>query len=156
MSMGLLASALWALRRFVSLAQDPLMPTESALGCRGVRAADLPEQSLACQEESRRQITGPRRVDPDLYRRMVDRRRLYLLKCMVAGPLDIEQTGSISVPLPPEAADRLKNASSEHASASCLMQSAPAALAARAAISHVREGGDPFAAREQVFRTRHP
>ena len=68
----------------------------------GARAADGPEQRLACQEESRRQITGPRRVDPELYRRVVDRRRLYVQECMGAGPRDIEQTGSISVPLPPK------------------------------------------------------
>src|SRR5215211_1561711 len=68
----------------------------------GVRAADLPEQRLACQEEARRSIKGPSRIDPDLYRRVVDRRQLFVRDCMALGPQNIEQTGSVGVPLPPK------------------------------------------------------
>ena len=67
----------------------------------GTRAADLPEQRLACQQESRRHISGPRRLDAELYRRVIERRQLYVLNCMTNGPRDVGQTGSLPVPLPP-------------------------------------------------------
>jgi len=68
----------------------------------GARAADLPEQRLACQEEARRSIKGSSRIDPDLYKRVVDRRQLFVQDCMALGPPDVEQTGSVGVPLPPK------------------------------------------------------
>ena len=63
----------------------------------GARAAELPELRLTCQ----RNFRGPRRVDLDLYRRVVERRTVYVETCMSNGPQDIEQTGAIPVPLPP-------------------------------------------------------
>jgi hypothetical protein len=39
---------------------------------------DRPEQRLDCNQESRRNIKGPGRVDVDLYRRVVERRQLYI------------------------------------------------------------------------------
>jgi len=66
------------------------------------RAADLPDQRLACQEEARRSIKGPTRVDQELYLRVVERRQLFVRDCMTLGPRDIEQTGSVAVPLPPK------------------------------------------------------
>ena len=65
------------------------------------RADDPPERRLACQEESRRNIRGPRRIDLDLYKRVIERRQLYIQDCMTNGLRDVEQTGSISVPIPP-------------------------------------------------------
>ena len=67
----------------------------------GARAAELPEQRLTCQGEARRNIRGPRRVDVDLYRRIVERRNVYVENCMSNGSQDVEQTGTIAVPLPP-------------------------------------------------------
>lgn len=67
----------------------------------GARAAELPELRLTCQGEARRNIRGPRRVDVDLYRRVVERRTVHVETCMSNGPQDIEQTGAIPVPLPP-------------------------------------------------------
>jgi hypothetical protein len=64
-------------------------------------ASDLPEQRQACQEEARRHIRGPSRVDLDLYKRVVDRRLLYVQDCMLNGPEDVGATGSVTVPLPP-------------------------------------------------------
>ena len=65
------------------------------------RAAELPELRLICQEEARRNIRGPRRVDLDLYRRVVERRIVYVENCMSNGPQDVEETGALPVPLPP-------------------------------------------------------
>jgi hypothetical protein len=64
----------------------------------------LPELRLACQDESRKLFKGPRRMDPDLYKRVVERRQLYVRDCMGTGPRDIELTGSSTsktMPLPP-------------------------------------------------------
>jgi hypothetical protein len=65
------------------------------------RAAELPEQRLICQEEARRSIKGPRPVDVDLYRRVFERRTVYIENCMSNAPQDVEQTGAIPMPLPP-------------------------------------------------------
>jgi hypothetical protein len=67
----------------------------------GASAADLPEQRLVCQQEARQNIKGPPRIDLDLYKRIVERRQLYVRECMANGPRDVEQTGSIVAPLPP-------------------------------------------------------
>ena len=71
----------------------------------GALAADLSEQRLACQQESRHNINGPRHVDVGLYTRVVERRKLYILDCMENGPRDVEQTGSIAIPWPPPRPD---------------------------------------------------
>jgi hypothetical protein len=42
----------------------------------------LPELRLACQEKSRKLFKGPRRMDPDLYKRVVERRLVYVRDCM--------------------------------------------------------------------------
>ena len=63
---------------------------------------ESPEQRLACHDEARRRIKGPLRVDVDLYRRVVERRQLYVQDCMANGLRDVDQTGSIRVPLPPK------------------------------------------------------
>ena len=63
--------------------------------------AELPEQRLTCQEQARRNIRGPRRVDLDLYRRVFERRTVYIENCISSGAQDVEQTGAIPVPLPP-------------------------------------------------------
>jgi hypothetical protein len=41
------------------------------------RPRTLPELRLACQDESRKLFKGPRRIDPDLYKRVIQRRQLY-------------------------------------------------------------------------------
>jgi hypothetical protein len=38
----------------------------------------------------------------DLYRRSVKRRQVYVRDCMTSGLRDVDQTGSIPVPLPPK------------------------------------------------------
>ena len=68
----------------------------------GARADDLPAQRLACQGEGRQSIKGPNRVDPELYARIMERRQLFIRDCMARGPREIEQTGSIAVPVPPK------------------------------------------------------
>ena len=68
----------------------------------GVRAEDLPEQRLACQHEARQNVRGPRQIDLDLYKRIVERRQLYVRDCMAMGSRDVDQTGSLSAPLPPK------------------------------------------------------
>jgi hypothetical protein len=73
-----------------------------ALAPRGARADDLPEQRLACQEEARRNIKGPNRIDQDLYKRVMERRQLFVRDCMALRPRDIEQTGSVRMPIPPK------------------------------------------------------
>ena len=67
----------------------------------GAVASDLSEQRLACQQESRRSINGPRHVDVGLYTLVMERRKLYILSCMENGSRDVAQTGSIPVPQPP-------------------------------------------------------
>ena len=71
----------------------------------GAVAADLSEQRLACQQESRRNINGPRHVDVSLYTLVVERRKLYILDCMENGSQDVDQTGSIAIPRPPPRPD---------------------------------------------------
>ena len=68
----------------------------------GARADASPDRRLVCQEESRRHFSGPKRIDPELYRRVIERRQFYIRNCMVNAPQDVEQTGSIPVPLPPK------------------------------------------------------
>ena len=68
----------------------------------GASGADLPGQRFVCQQEARQHIRGPRQVDLDLYRRSVERRQIYVRDCMSSGPRDVEETGSVSVPLPPK------------------------------------------------------
>ena len=68
----------------------------------GAKAADLSDQRLACQEEARRSIKGPSRLDQSLYEKVVERRQLFVRDCMALGSRDIEHTGSVSVPLPPK------------------------------------------------------
>ena len=63
----------------------------------GVLTVDLPS-ALICQQEARRSIKGPSRIDPDLYRRVVDRRQLFVPDGMALGPQDTEQTASVSAP----------------------------------------------------------
>ena len=67
----------------------------------GLSVIDLSEQRLDCNQEPRRNIIGPRRVDVDLYRRVVERRQLYVRDCMASEPQEIGHTGSASAPLPP-------------------------------------------------------
>ena len=68
----------------------------------GARGAELSDQRLACQQESRRHILGPRLVDPELYHRVIERRHVYVQACMINGLRDVEQTGSFPAPLPPK------------------------------------------------------
>jgi hypothetical protein len=67
-----------------------------------VRAAELPEQRMACQAESQRRIPGRSGAGVELFRRTVERRAQYVSTCMATGPRDVEQTGSTSLPLPPK------------------------------------------------------
>jgi hypothetical protein len=80
--------------------------TTLLLSAPGAMATDLPDQRLACQEEARRNIKGPKRVDLDLYRRVVDRRHLFVQECMLAEAKEVDETGSVAPPLPPKAPDR--------------------------------------------------
>src|SRR5215208_4323397 len=75
----------------------------AAVLCASFRAGatDLGERRLSCQEEARQHIR-PRRVDLDLYMRVVELRQLYARDCMTTGPRDVEQTGALPVPLPPK------------------------------------------------------
>ena len=69
-----------------------------------VRPRALAELRPACQDESRKLFKGPRRMDPDLYKRVVERRQLYVRSCIDSGPQDVELTGSstsTTIPLPP-------------------------------------------------------
>ena len=66
------------------------------------RASDRVERRVACQDEAKRHIRAPRAVDLDLYRRVVERRQLYVQECMLSGPPERELTGAMSVPLPPK------------------------------------------------------
>lgn len=68
----------------------------------GASGADLPEQRFACQQEARQNIRGLRGVGLELYRRSVERRQIYVRDCMASGPRDVEETGSVTVPLPPK------------------------------------------------------
>ena len=65
------------------------------------QGAESPAQRLGCQEEARRRIKGPLRIDVELYRRVVERRQAYVQECMANGLRNVEQTGSTSTPLPP-------------------------------------------------------
>jgi hypothetical protein len=67
----------------------------------GTRVVDSAELRVECHQEARRSIGGPQRIDVGLYRIVVARRQLYVRDCMANGSQDVEQTGSISVPLPP-------------------------------------------------------
>jgi hypothetical protein len=67
----------------------------------GAVESDLSEQRLACQQESRRSVNGPRHVDVGLYTLVMERRKLYILSCMENGSRDVDQTGSISIPRAP-------------------------------------------------------
>ncbi len=71
-------------------------------GLHGAKAADLSDQRLACQEEARRSIKGPSRLDQALYQKVVERRQLYVRDCMALGLREIDVTGSLGVPLPPK------------------------------------------------------
>src|SRR5215207_586294 len=75
----------------------------AAVLCASFRAGatDVGERRLSCQEEARQHIR-PRRIDLDLYMRVVERRQLYARDCMTAGMPDVEQTGTLAVPLPPK------------------------------------------------------
>ena len=64
-------------------------------------ADDLSAQRLVCQQEARQHIKGPRRADLEIYRLSVERRQTYVRDCMETGPRDVEETGSLAVPLPP-------------------------------------------------------
>jgi hypothetical protein len=68
----------------------------------GFSAIDLSERRLDCNHESRRNVMGPRRVDVDLYRLVVERRLLYVRDCMAIEPQGLGTTGPISAPLPPK------------------------------------------------------
>jgi hypothetical protein len=65
-------------------------------------AIDLSQRRLDCNHESRRDVMGPRRVDVDLYRLVVERRLLYVRDCMAMEPQEIGHTGPVSAPLPPK------------------------------------------------------
>jgi hypothetical protein len=64
------------------------------------RATDLPEQRIACHQESPRHVPGRRGADTELFRRAVERRAQYVSTCMTHGLRDVEQTGSVSAPFP--------------------------------------------------------
>jgi hypothetical protein len=71
----------------------------------GRSVIDLSERRLDCNQESRRNIIGLRRVDVDLYRRVLERRRLYVHDCMAKWTQGIEHTGPVSAPISYAAAE---------------------------------------------------
>jgi len=62
-------------------------------------AANPADQRLACQEEARQRVTSPRRVDLDLYSRLLERRRVYVKECMTNGLRQRAQTDATFVPV---------------------------------------------------------
>ena len=88
----------------VRQAVTPAVPFPQPSTHTPVRPRALPELRLACQDESRKIFKGPRRMDPDLYKRMVERRQLYVRNCIDSEPQDVELTGSstsTTIALPP-------------------------------------------------------
>ncbi len=88
----------------VRQAVTPAVPFPQSSTHTPVRPRALAELRLACQDESRKLFKGPRRMDPDLYKRVVERRQLYVRSCIDSGPQDVELTGSstsTTIPLPP-------------------------------------------------------
>ena len=88
----------------VRQAVTPAVPFPQPSTHTPVRPRALPQLRLACQDESRKLFKGPRRMDPDLYKRVVERRQLYVRNCIDSEPQDVELTGSstsTTIPLPP-------------------------------------------------------
>ena len=67
----------------------------------GARADDS-DRRLVCREVARQHFHGPMRLDPELYRRVIERRQLYVRECMAKRPQEVEQTASVPMPLPPK------------------------------------------------------
>ena len=86
-------------RTIPSSVPSPQPPTSAQAGL-----LTLPDLRLACQEESRKRFTGPSRMDPSLYKRVVERRQLYVRNCMdvaSTGPALPSSAMSATARLPP-------------------------------------------------------
>jgi hypothetical protein len=65
-------------------------------------ALDMAELRVTCQEESKRRFKGPRRMKPEMYQLVLERRKAHVRTCMSEGLGPAERTASVRA-----SADRL-------------------------------------------------
>jgi hypothetical protein len=65
------------------------------LGPKPAALAGPAEQRAACRAEARHRIVHPKRVDVDLYGRLLERRKHYVEQCMASRPQPPEETGAL-------------------------------------------------------------
>jgi hypothetical protein len=61
-----------------------------------VSAMDLADLRQSCQEESKRRFKGPRRMKPEVYRLVVERRQAFVRNCMSEGGPSVERTATVA------------------------------------------------------------